>query len=285
MAWRAADSLSAQLLASELHDPAPDHSTISRTRRLIDLEMHTAVFTWTQRLADGGLVTGQTIGIDATTLEASGLAEYRAPRHGGHVSGVLDEARPGLGDCDTDRADLARVARDARRARTTTGRSARSRRENHQGKMAGRTWPTKPSAVDLDTGAIVGVTVQPANAGDTTTLVETLITAAEQIETVQPAADTVRELVGDKGYHAIRSWWTWRRSACAPTFRNPIAGGGPGAARPRPATRSIGTADASAGPGANDSCANAVNGWNAPLRICTRRARCGVFICGGTPTS
>ena len=43
-------------------------------------------------------------------------------------------------------------------------------------------------AVDLDTGAIVGVTVQPANAGDTTTLVETLITAAEQIETVQPAA-------------------------------------------------------------------------------------------------
>ena len=57
-------------------------------------------------------------------------------------------------------------------------------------------------AVDLDTGAIVGVTVQPANAGDTTTLVETLITAAEQIETVQPAADTVRELVGDKGYHS-----------------------------------------------------------------------------------
>jgi transposase len=57
-------------------------------------------------------------------------------------------------------------------------------------------------AVDLDTGAIVGVTVQPANAGDTTTLVETIITAAEQIEQVQPAADAVRELVGDKGYHS-----------------------------------------------------------------------------------
>ena len=56
--------------------------------------------------------------------------------------------------------------------------------------------------MDLDTGTIVGVTVQPADAGDTETLVETITTAAEQIETVQPAADAVRELVGDKGYHS-----------------------------------------------------------------------------------
>ena len=70
IAWRAADSLSVRsFLDLELHDPAPDHSTISRTRRLIDLETHAAVFTWMlQRLADAGLVQGQTIGIDATTL-------------------------------------------------------------------------------------------------------------------------------------------------------------------------------------------------------------------------
>jgi hypothetical protein len=50
----------------------PDHSTISRTRRLIDLETHEAVFTWMlQRLADAGLVKGKTVGIDATTLEAN----------------------------------------------------------------------------------------------------------------------------------------------------------------------------------------------------------------------
>jgi transposase len=73
MAWRAADSLSIRsFLGLELDEPSPDHSTISRTRRLIDVETHRAVFTWIlQRLADGGLVKGQTIGIDATTLEAN----------------------------------------------------------------------------------------------------------------------------------------------------------------------------------------------------------------------
>jgi transposase len=54
---------------------AADHSTISRTRRLIDVETHEAVFTWVlQRLAEGGLVKGKTVGIDATTLEANGAA-------------------------------------------------------------------------------------------------------------------------------------------------------------------------------------------------------------------
>ena len=50
----------------------PDHSTVSRTRRRIDVETHLAVFTWVlQRLADAGLVGGKTVGIDATTLEAN----------------------------------------------------------------------------------------------------------------------------------------------------------------------------------------------------------------------
>ena len=55
-----------------MHEPPPDHSTVSRTRRLIDLETHQAVFTWVlQRLADAQLVKGRTLGIDATTLEAN----------------------------------------------------------------------------------------------------------------------------------------------------------------------------------------------------------------------
>jgi transposase len=55
-----------------LPEAPPDHSTISRTRRLIDLETHEAVFTWMlRRPADAGLVKGKTVGIDATTLEAN----------------------------------------------------------------------------------------------------------------------------------------------------------------------------------------------------------------------
>src|SRR6266851_9534122 len=73
IAWRAADSLAVRsFLRLGLEDAAPDHSTISRTRRLIDLDTHRAVFTWVQqRLVAAGLVNGQTIAIDATTLEAN----------------------------------------------------------------------------------------------------------------------------------------------------------------------------------------------------------------------
>ena len=73
IAWRAADSFALRdFLRLELPEGPPDHSTISRTRRLIDLETHQAVFTWiVQRLAEAGLVKGQTVGIDATTLEAN----------------------------------------------------------------------------------------------------------------------------------------------------------------------------------------------------------------------
>ena len=46
------------------------------------------------------------------------------------------------------------------------------------------------------------MTVQDANAGDTTTMVETLITAAEQVEAVLPAGDGLAEVVGDKDYHS-----------------------------------------------------------------------------------
>ena len=59
---------------------------------------------------------------------------------------------------------------------------------------------TAEHAVDLETGAIVGVTVQDASAGDTTTLAETLITAAEQVEAV--GARGIVEVVADKGYHS-----------------------------------------------------------------------------------
>jgi transposase len=71
IAWRAADSLALrEFLGLVLPEGSPDHSTISRTRRLIDLETHEAVFTWMlQRLAEAGLVKGKTVGIDATTLE------------------------------------------------------------------------------------------------------------------------------------------------------------------------------------------------------------------------
>jgi hypothetical protein len=65
IAWRAADSFALrEFLGLVLPEAPPDHSTISRTRRLIDVETHEAVFTWMlQRLAEAGLVKGKTVGI------------------------------------------------------------------------------------------------------------------------------------------------------------------------------------------------------------------------------
>jgi transposase len=44
--WRAADSLTLRDFLGLASDAPPDHSTISRTRRLIDLETHREMFTW-----------------------------------------------------------------------------------------------------------------------------------------------------------------------------------------------------------------------------------------------
>jgi transposase len=60
-------------------------------------------------------------------------------------------------------------------------------------------------AVDLETGAIVGVTVQDADDGDAESSIETLMAAAEQIEAVRPASNGLHEVVGDKGYHSNQS--------------------------------------------------------------------------------
>jgi transposase len=60
-------------------------------------------------------------------------------------------------------------------------------------------------AVDLETGAMVAVTLQGADQGDTTTIVETAIAAAEQIEDAQAevrASQPLAEIIADKGYHS-----------------------------------------------------------------------------------
>ena len=103
IAWRAADSFALRrFLHMELVEAPPDHSTISRTRRLIDLETDREVFTWIlKQLAEAGLVNGKTIGIDATTLEANAALRSIVRRDSGEsYPGVSHKARAGLGDRD-----------------------------------------------------------------------------------------------------------------------------------------------------------------------------------------
>ena len=71
--WRCADSLSLrEFLRLGTTEPVPDHSWLSKTRSRLPLEVHEAVFTWVlQRLAEHGLVQGDRIGVDASTMEAN----------------------------------------------------------------------------------------------------------------------------------------------------------------------------------------------------------------------
>ena len=91
IAWRVADSLSLRsFLDLAVTEASPDHSTLSRTRWLIDVETHEAVFTWVlERLSAAGLVRGKTVGVDATTLEANAAMRSIERRDtGGIIRGV-----------------------------------------------------------------------------------------------------------------------------------------------------------------------------------------------------
>src|SRR5499427_1512088 len=212
MAWRAADSLALRdFLGLGLADAPADHSTISRTRRLIALETHRAVFTWVlQCLSTAGLVKGKTIGIDATTLEANAALRSIVRRDSGEsYEEFLTTLAKASGIGTPTRADLARIDRkrkkkgsnddwthphdpDAKIAKMKDGRTHLAHKAEH--------------AADLETGAIVGVTVQDADKGDTTTIHETLPEAAEQLEAVAAVTDdavaVIEEVVADKGYHS-----------------------------------------------------------------------------------
>ena len=221
IAWRVADSLALRrFLGIGLDEGTPDHSTISRTRRLIDIDTHREVFSWVLGLlAERGLLKGQKLGIDATTLEANAAMRSIVRRETGEsyeeflrglakASGIETPTREDLARLDRKRKKRTSnkewkspVDEDARIAKMKDGRTHLAHKAEH--------------AVDLDTGAIVAVTLQPADRGDTTSLDETLGEAGEQVaEQIWREAELrpqskpkinlqgIEELVADKGYHS-----------------------------------------------------------------------------------
>jgi transposase len=214
IAWRVADSMALRdFLGYALTEGTPDHSTLSRTRRLMSVETHQAVFTWVLGvLADANLLRGDTLGIDATTLEANAALRSIVRRDSGETyqefltrlaqaSGIetptredlakLDKNRPGKGSNKDWRNPHDP---DARITKMKDGRTHLAHKGEH--------------AVDMETGAVVGVTLQGADRGDTTTIHETLDHAQSSLRDVAEKRSRrnrlkpVREIVADKGYHS-----------------------------------------------------------------------------------
>jgi transposase len=206
IAWRVADSLSLRgFLGFGLNEETPDHSTISRTRRLYWLETHKAVFKWVVRILTGeGLIEGQTIAIDATTLEANAAMKSIVRRDNGQsYDEYLKELAQAAGIENPTREERARLDRkrkkkgsndewkspvdsDARIAKMKDGRTHLAHKAEH--------------AVDLSSGALLAVMLEPANEGDTTTVHKTLAEAQSAAREIHPLG--VEELVADKGYHS-----------------------------------------------------------------------------------
>ena len=218
IAWRMADSLGLRrFVGIALDEDTPDHSTISRTRRLIDLDTHAVVFAWVlEVLARRGLIVGKRVAIDATTLEANAAMRSSVRRDTGasynefltglaRASGIETPTREDLARLDRKRKKRTSnkewkspVDEDARVAKMKDGRTHLAHKAEH--------------AVDLDSGAVLAVTLQAADKGDTTTMDATLIEAGMAVaELVVEQAEShseenkinlhgIEELVADKGY-------------------------------------------------------------------------------------
>jgi transposase len=195
-----------------LDEAAPDHTTISRTRRRIAVETHRAVFTWVQqRLVEVGLLKGKTVAIDATTLEANAAMRSIVRRDTAETyQEFLTRLARASGIETPTREDLARLDRKRRKKTSNKDWTNPHDPDAKVAKMKdGRTHLAHKAehAVDLETGAIVAVTVQGADEGDTTTIVDTVTAAVEQIEAAQDEVDDpqpLEEIITDKGYHSNR---------------------------------------------------------------------------------
>jgi transposase len=206
IAWRLADSLSLRrFLGFAVDEQTPDHSTISRTRRLYWLETHKAVFKWVIGiLTVEGLIQGQTISIDATTLEANAAMKNIVRRdneqtYNDYLKGLAQAA----GIENPTREELARMDRKRKKKGSNDEWKSPSDPDARITKMKdGRTHLAHKAehAVDLSGGALLAITLAPANEGDTTTMHKTLAEAEAVAREIHPLG--VEELVADKGYHS-----------------------------------------------------------------------------------
>jgi len=217
--WRCNDSSSLKLfLGIPVNKAAPDHSTISRTRRLIDIETHAEVFTHILKiLANHGLIQGKTAGVDSTTLEANAAMRSIVRRDSGEgyqefltrlakESGIQTPTREELAKLDKKRKNKASNDDwhnpndpDAKITKMKDGTTHLAHKAEH--------------AVDLSEGshgAILAVNVCDAAVGDTATVTDTLVMATANLAAIKDdervadkiGDDWMDEAVLDKGYHS-----------------------------------------------------------------------------------
>jgi hypothetical protein len=172
--------------------------------------VHEKVFGWVLALvAERGLLKGERIGVDGSTMEANAALRTIVRRDNG----------------ETYREMLTRMAKESGVATPTIDDLVQLDRKRKGKKLSNEDWtsPTDPDAkiarmkdgsthlafkpehaVDLDTGVVVAAPIHPADAGDTATLGPTLQEAQKNLSAVglSPTAENPCDLIADKGYHS-----------------------------------------------------------------------------------
>jgi transposase len=211
IAWRCADSLSLRsFLGFSLSQDTPDHSSLSRIRQRLPQEVHEAVFQHVLSLLEGkGLLQSKTIGIDGTTLEANAALKSLVLRaNGQEYREFLVELAKQSGIETPTGEDLARLDRkrphkgsnddwknphdpDAQITKMKDGSTHLAHKAEH--------------AVDMQSGAIVAVTLHGGVEGDTTTILETVEQTLRNVSRLERAHEEGAfdlTIVADKGYHS-----------------------------------------------------------------------------------
>ena len=241
IAWRVADSLALRrFLGYPLSESPPDHSSLSRIRQRLPVEVHQAVFNWVLKvLAGHDLLKGKTVAVDATTLEANAAMRSIVRRDTGKA---YDEYLEGLARAEgiqtPTKQDLARLDKkrankasnkdwehphdaDARVTKMKDGRTHLAHKAEH--------------TVDLDTQALVAIKVCGADKGDTTSLSGSLDQADRNLQAVGDVDDktALREVVADKGYHSNHTMKTLKTAKIRSYVSEPDRGRLPAAGRPK----------------------------------------------------
>lgn len=207
IAWRCADSLSLrEFLGMELTESTPDHSTLSVWRKRLEVATFEEVFRKILSIVERhGLLKGEVLGVDSTTLEANAAMRSIVRKDTGetyreYLAGLAREA----GIEDPAAEELRKFDRK-RKGRRTSNRDFESPSDpdSRIAKMKDGTTHLAhkaENAVDMETAVVVSANIFPADRGDTQTLVETIEQSEENLRAVD-SEKTVVSLVTDKGYH------------------------------------------------------------------------------------
>jgi transposase len=211
IAWKCADSLSVRtFLGLEPTVAAPDHSSLTRIRQRLPLEVHVQAFQWVLEVAQAtGVLHGKVLAIDATTLEANAAMKSMVRRVSGEKwMKYLRRLAQGEGMENPSDEDLRRF--DRKRKNKKVGNAEWASPIDPDSRIMqlkdGRTHFSYKAehAIDMASDLAVVAAIYPGDTADGDSLLMTVQTAQDTLAALG-STEIVADVVGDKGYHRIES--------------------------------------------------------------------------------